>query len=229
MSAKKLAIFVEGQTEAIFLDKLVTEVGGFGRLVISHQRVRNLTTIHIRDTAAKPASYAVLIVNCEHDETVKSRILENRSCLISAGYNLVLGVRDVFPADRADLPVIQRHLKTRVPTKGIPIEICLSIMEVESWFLFDETHYSKIDASLTLALIAATFRFDPANDNPEDIDHPSALLRDIYRMAGKSYTKKKNQVSRTVGLLDYPHLYMNARATMPQTGVLLDHLDGFFT
>ena len=101
-------------------------------------------------------------------------------------------------------------------------------MEIESLFLFDASHFEKIDSRLINSLIVTTTGFDPENENPEDVTKPSDLLRDIYRIAHKTYKKTRNQVERTVDMLDYEYLYLHARDTLTHSSRVLGHLDDFF-
>ena len=228
MAARKLAIFVEGQTESIFLERLLTEVVGDERIIVRRNKAKDMTLLDIRATTSGDEEFYVLLSDCAQDVTVKSRILENRTKLISAGYELILGLRDLHPHARTDLDQVVMHLTTKVPTKGIPIAICLSVMEIESWFLFDASHYEKIDNKLVRRLIQNATGFDPETDNPEDIDRPAELLRDIYRLVGKTYNKERKKVERTVDVLDYEFLYLKSRETLVHSAGILNHLDEFF-
>jgi hypothetical protein len=100
---KKLAILVEGQTEQLFVDKLITEIAGNNSLVIeSHQITSGGRSIYKWIRFAPPRAgqglgYFVLIVDCSGDSTVKSDIRDNYESLVSNGYNAVIGIRDVYP------------------------------------------------------------------------------------------------------------------------------------
>jgi len=228
MATRRLAIFVEGQTESLFLERLLHEVVGDKRIVVRRGKAKDMTMLDIRAANGGDEEFFVLLSDCAQDVTVKSRILENRTKLISAGYELILGLRDLYPNSRRDLTQVEMHLTTRVPTKGIPIAICLSVMEIESWFLFDSSHYVKIDSKLVRSRISEATGFDPEHDNPEEIDKPAELLRDIYQLVGKTYNKKRKTVERTVDVLDYAFLYLQSRETLEHSAKILDHLDGFF-
>lgn len=227
MTARKLAIFVEGQTEAIFVKRLVEEIAGKKDIDFHEAQARH---IHILNSAVKMLSqtkYHVLIVDCGNDEIVKSRILENRDRLIERGYALVLGLRDLKPRTRDELPRVMQGLRTGVPTKDIQIELCLAVQEIEAWFLQEANHYARIDKELTAKVIATGVGFNPETDNAETVDDPATLLRDIYRLVGKSYTKTKKQVERTVNVLDYENLYLNLPNHLEYLKIFLDYLDGF--
>ena len=100
-------------------------------------------------------------------------------------------------------------------------------MEVEAWFLQEEKHYQKVDARLTNELIINNVGFDPSNDCAEDRDSPADLLKSIYKLVGKSYTKKSANVQRTVNALDYEEVYTVLPDKLEYLEDFLCHIDGF--
>lgn len=227
MTYKKLAIFVEGQTESIFTKKLLEEIAGKKSISFRESKANELTQLTEKSSDEKKFKYYVLIVDCGNDESVKSRILENRDSLIKAKYDLVLGLRDLYPHPRSDLKRVLQGLYTRVPTRDIKIELCLAIMEVEAWFLQEEKHFQLIHESLTNAEIVAKAGFNPETDNAENIDLPAELLKEIYNIAGMSYRKTRKQVERTVNILDYENLYLNLPNKLEYLKQFLGYIDEF--
>lgn len=227
MSCKKLAIFVEGQTEAIFTKKLLEEVAGKKNIILSVVNASNLAIFQGYPKSGNAIKYFVLVVDCGNDESVKSRILDNRESLIRSGYSLILGLRDLYPRPRQDLPRVEMALRTGVPTKGIDIEICLAVMETEAWFVQECKHYIKIDPSLSAEAISNATGFNPETDDAELLNHPADTLKAIYRLAKKTYKKKRWHVERTVNALDYDNLYSVVRMRMPRLGHFLDCIDNF--
>lgn len=226
MSQRKLAVFVEGQTESIFVKQLLVEIAGEKNIsfsVISNPKMIRLTN----DATQDENKYFVLIVDCHGDDSVKTRILENRNGLIKNNYELVIGLRDIHPIAREKIPQLKLGMKTGVPTKDLQIEICLAKMEVEAWFLQEETHYQKVDARLTNEFIVNNIGFDPSSDCAEDLDSPAELLKSIYQLVGKSYTKKSANVQRTVDSLDYEEVYTILPDKLEYFEKFLCHVDGF--
>ncbi len=227
MAYKKFAVFVEGQTESIFTKKLLEEIAGKKSISFRVSKAKEITRLSETSTKEKDIKYFVLIVDCGNDESVKSRILENRASLIRANYALVLGLRDLYPHPRENLERVLQGLYTRVPTKDIKIELCLAVMEVEAWFLQEGKHFQLIDESLTNKEIAEKVGFNPETDNAELVNHPAGLLKEIYKIAGKSYKKTRKQVERTVDVLDYENLYLNLPERLEYLKRFLGHIDEF--
>lgn len=226
MSPSKLAIFVEGQTESIFVKKLLIELAGTKNISFQEVIANRITTLTTNDSENNK-KYFVLIVNCQNDNSVKSRILENRQKLIKANFDLAIGLRDIYPITRENISRLEKGMKIGVPTKDLKIEFCLAKMETEAWFLQEQTHYQRIDQKLTNELIIEKTGFDPANDNSELVDQPAALLKDIYRIVGKSYTKTRTQVQRTVNSLDYEEVYTELPTKLEYFNSFISHIDSF--
>lgn len=205
----RIAIFVEGHTELIFMDRLVQEFAQEAGLAVEHaqasggaKRARRWK-IYKQVTPGAHHKFYVLIVNCTGDSKVKSDILDRYQGLVKAGYSLILGLRDVYGQFRyEDLPRLRSTLSFGLPRKPVKIELFLSVMEIEAWFLAEHTHFQRLNPKLSVQLIRDTFSFDPAHDNLELRAHPSEDLDRIYKLGGFSYAKKLNSLQRTVELLD---------------------------
>jgi len=234
MTQRKLAVFVEGQTEQIFLKALIKEIAGEynvtfvekqlpGKLLIlSHSPPAN-------DAQAPATNYFVLLVDCQNDERVKSVVLEQRNSLTKANYDLILGLRDLYPNTLAELEVVKAKLTYRVPTAGVPTHILLAVSEIEAWFLQEHTHYARVDNRLDIASFKRDFGFDPLADCAEEIAAPAKLLHDIYSSVGKAYRKDRKRVERTVNALDYDELYLNVKDRIPHMREFVGHIDSFLS
>ncbi len=227
MTNKKLAIFVEGQTEVIFTEKLIIEILGHKNVSINSVKARQ-GLAEISASKFDEQSFYVLIFDCEGDDSVKSQILEKREALIKNQFDSIIGLRDVYPIESNNIQRLEMGLKTGVPTKNISISIFIAKMEVEAWFLQESNHYRKIHPSLTDKHILQKTNFCPSTHNAEDVYHPAELLNKIYNLAGFSYKKNKRQTTRTVQSLDYEELYINLPSSLPYLKKFIDYLDAFF-
>ncbi len=114
-----------------------------------------------------------------------------------------------------------------IPDNLVPTEILLAIMEIEAWFLAEVTHFEKIDNRLTLDLIKANFNFDPEKDNVQKRERPQEDLKNLYQLVGKTYNKKKQNVERTVNVLDYSIVYLELPNRMSSLSQFIKHVDDF--
>ncbi len=233
---KRLAIFVEGQTEQIFVNRLLVEIAGKRGLQIVNQKSSkskngNRTFTTISTFSAKNTDteqqYYILIRDCGGDNLVKSDILESYESLSRTGYEKIIGIRDVYPVSIHEIEKLVRGMRYGVPTGGIPIRILLAIMEVESWFISDNDHFSRLDISLSKDYIEKNINVDISPELVQLIDEPAKCLDYIYSLAGYRYNKKRSNVQRTVDLLDYAELYINLPNQVSSLKSLIDEIDSF--
>ena len=227
---KRLAIYVEGQTEQVFIERLISEIAGahnvrFSKTSYAESRIIKLDQI----AGSAEEKFFVLLYDCQGESNVKSKVLEDHGKLAKNGYQLIIGLRDLHPKPLADLSGVKRFLSYGVPTAGIPIHILVAVAEVEAWFLQDASHYERISPKLDPNDFKAVFGFDPYTDSAESIGAPAALLHQIYRSAGKSYRKKRRHAERTVNALDIEFLWLESDALLPHFAELAAHVDRFMS
>lgn len=228
---KKVAIFVEGYTEFYFVERLVEEVAGWGkvRLELNKQHAGRMQYLRTVGAPEEVALLTIMLVNCCGDGSVKSFILERKSRLISAGYTYILGLQDLYPKQIVDLERFQLGILKGLEDPDICIEICIAVAEIESWFLNEVSHYLRVDPRLTCSLIKGELGFDPGAEDAEfSVRHPSRMLHDIYSLAGCSYKKNENDIKSLVGSLDYNELYENVRARSASLSLFFDRIDSCF-
>ncbi|MDD1414861.1 DUF4276 family protein [Dolichospermum sp. ST_con] len=226
---KKLAIFVEGKTEQIFVAKLLKEIAGKFKISIeikSRQGI-NFDKVIMKDPVTFITRFYVLIYNSCRDESVISDIKEQYNLLAEDGYDRVIGLRDVYPISISDKSKLQRGLNYALPVRTIPINIVLAVMEVESWFLAEYNHFLKIDPRLTPEKIQAMFGFNPRIDDMEQRPHPTDDMEQIYNYVHKGYNKSEKQLNRLASNLDYEFLYMHLANSVPSLGEFMGYIDKF--
>jgi hypothetical protein len=232
-SMKKVAVFVEGQTEQIFAEELARHIFGHAKVDIEQlqfsgkegsRRIRTIRSVSITSST----QYLFRIYDCQgggENSTVKSDIKEQFSHLLGESFSYIVGIRDVYPLP--DLYKLKSMLSLGLPNApSLPVEIFLAVREIEAWFLAEENHYRLIDGSLTVPYINSIVGIDITTASTEFIDHPSLVLKQIYQSIGKAYNKKKREVERTVYNLDYENLYLNVRTRNNSLNELLTCLDG---
>ena len=213
---RKIAIFVEGQTELLFLDRLILELATESGLAVEHAealggatRARQLKFLK-KQTLHPHHKIYVLIVNCAGDSNVKSDIIERYEGLRRAGYAAVFGLRDVYGMFRyEDVPKLRAMMRVGIPEGELPVHLILAIMEIEAWLLAEYTHFERVSRELTIDRIRKHLRFDPSRDDLEQRWHPAEDLDRIYNIAGTRYTKQRNNVERTLESLDYRFFISN--------------------
>ncbi len=225
---KRIAFFLEGQTECLFVERLLTEIAGEHQItVVSRQASgsRGRRTIQLAAVTGTP--YFALLVDCGADNTVASDIRDYYNSLVAGGYTSIVGLRDVYPTARGDIPELQKQLYYKMRTVPVRPEVILAVMEVEAWFLADPGHLYRLLPGLTATQVLTQLQLDLATLAVETLDAPAATLDAIYRLVGRRYTKQRARVQRLVKRLDFAELYFSARGRVPSFGSLVTLIDDF--
>jgi hypothetical protein len=221
---KKVALFVEGQTEQIFAKKLIEQMVCPNKVTMTTYQLRGgakstrqLILLETQSVTQQP-DYYFAIYDCGSDSKVKDDIIENLPSMQRNGFSMIIGLRDVYPQN-ANILDLRRRLNFGIPA-NIPTHIVLAVNEVEAWFLAEENHYPIIDTRLTLAKVNTIAGIDVSTDSTEIVAHPTEKLQLIYR-----YSKSKSKVHSVVNALDYANLYINVRQRNNSLDELLTYLD----
>jgi hypothetical protein len=232
---RRLAIFVEGYTELLFVDRIIREIADKNQIVIEHRQIRGggrdgriQRTIRTIKTpqAAHDKSLYILIVDCGGDRLVAQRVREEQGPLTKKGYEKIIGMRDVYPEfTKEDIPRLRRGLNYGVKTSLAPVQFVLSVMEIEAWFLAEHNHFPLIDPAITVDAIRTLLGFNPEVDDMSDRPEPTKDIIAAYGIGGKAY--EKGAAQSTTDKLDYDYVYAVLRERIPELSELLSTVDGF--
>jgi len=219
---RKIAIFVEGQTELIIIREFILRKYCYKVNFECLELFRKGTLRPAEyDFKSPDADVFYRIINIGNDQKVLSAILERETSLFQQGYEKVIGVRDLYSKEYRDFAnEINKDVNDRIinNTTSIigksvnhdKIFLCFSIMEIEAWFLALYHVLIKINRNLTADYIKDKLGLDLFNIDPEThCYHPSAILNKIYRLEGLQYDKHKGDIEaicRHVSIDDYVEL-----------------------
>ncbi|BBC25056.1 hypothetical protein [Pseudanabaena sp. ABRG5-3] len=234
---KKMAIFVEGETELRFIDRLIREIANEKSLQIvlvkasgGGTRITRTYNVVYDSGGGSDKEFYIRIVNSGTDNRVGSDIRDNYAALMNSGFEMVIGVRDVYPDfSLSDLPKLRNGLRYRLRTKPVSVDFVLGVMEIEAWFLAEHTHFSRIHPRLSASRIAALYGFDPSIDDMQLRANPAFDLHNAYSLEGLAYKKTGSQIQRTVEALDYAEMYLEHKAKFPDFAVFMRVIDQFFS
>jgi len=225
---RKFAIFVEGQTELIAVREFLLKAYNFVlkiecRTLFKSGKLRKAEY----DYTNPSARFYFQILNIGNDKAVVKRILEREKNMWKAGYEKIIGLRDMYSqaykeeSRSIDNDVTQRFInganetltdKASHPEK---IVICFAIMEVEAWFIAMYKLFEKIDKRLTSEYIKDKIGIDLETVNPETaFFHPANQMVKIYELVGKKYDKHKGDIEAIASHLknqDYSDLLASAK------------------
>jgi len=232
MSLKKLAIFVEGYTESKFVLKLLQEFFNKNSISIMINEFSNRTECPVIKeiiSSNDGTKFEILIFNSCTDTKVLPDIRERYQGMKDAGYTHFIGIRDLYPdftyLEKEEAIQINKFLLDK---DSINATFIFATMEVETWFIAETKHYTKIHNDLTLAKIKDKYiDFDDITNYEEEITEPAKTLNDIYKLVNLAYKKTDNQTTRTVENLDYENLYLNVRMKVPSLNKLFETLEDF--
>lgn len=233
LQINRLAVFVEGYTEVVFVKKLIEEIADDNNVQIEHWQVRggSNTRRAMQLKARQPNTgqrYFVLIMDCGGDVLVKDRIREEHENLNNKGYSKIIGIRDVRPTfDYSEIPILEANLPKYIKTSLIPVEFVLAIMETEAWFLAEASHFSKVNPAITVDRIKNDLGFDPENDDMEQRSNPADDLNDCYAIGGEQYDKQK--IENTINKLDFTIMYEQFGTKFKYFDRLLNSINTFLS
>lgn len=237
---KKMCIFVEGQTEQIFLEKLLIEIAGRKNIALSNREIKGggqnsdvekvILTLK-DDEITEHTKYYVQIISCNNDERVNTELRDNCLSMQLAGFSKVLGLRDLYPKKLSDLSKVKKYSTIQMDGLHIPTKSIVAIFEVETWFLGEYTALEKIDSRLNYNHIRQ-IGYDLKNDlldSDEKYHHSADILDTIMKTVGRRYDKKYNKVEKIVNNFDYEVIYLELRDRFLSLNELLDEFDDFFS
>ncbi len=232
---KKLAIFVEGLTEQILVRHMLQAVLDRNRIAIQTVKITGGHNVRMSFTVMRAAhvnnltDYYVLVYDCGGETNVKSYLLAHRHKLVSNGYQMVLGLRDVYPNfQREEVGRLRRGLNQQLPQKGARTRIHLAIMETEAWFLGEYRHLRKVSRKLTPEFVEKHLGFNPKTEKMEERDHPSDDMKAAYRLVGHDYTKKRDRLNAVISKLDFQYFTHGLTGRMPSLEKFVTELEHFF-
>lgn len=247
---KKIAIFVEGETELEFVSQFLLELAGQNNISIKQykkegggRKMPQRITRFLGEFPASDERFQAYIYVSSGDEPVAADIIEQHSFLIANGFERVIGLRDLRgqkPDGQAltllDLPRME-FANAFVESQCQPLQakIIVAVMEIETWFLAETNHYACIHSTLTEEFVhenIASLGFDPYDENRDaltQITEPTQALKAIYKLAQKDYSKKKKTRMKTINCLDYTNLYLNTRNRLSKLDDFLTEMDSFLT
>lgn len=212
---KKIAIFVEGLTETIFVFKLIEYYYGYKEGLIIPPPIeikgKNRIVKAYKEIDAEPAYY-VLIYNSGEDRRVVSDILQNADNMLNnQQFNMIIGLRDLYPDSCANLDKIEASiastLSSIVPNNSVKVH--LAVTEIEAWFLADFAVFERIDTALDVNNIQqiTNIRIDQV-DPEKTINHPAKFIDSIFKSVGKRYRKHRDEIYEIVSKLDLDFLFL---------------------
>ncbi len=214
---RKVAIFVEGQTELIFVRDFLLRLFDYSKLTLECWGLLGdkLSPRPYVYPCSNPEIH-FMIINVGGDERVLSSIKDRERRLIGeGGYEKIIGLRDMYSGAYAKLSrgvinddisdrFIQSHNSTiQKMTYHDRIKLYFAIMEIEAWFLSMYNVFQKIAPILSPGYIEENLQFDLRRIDPEKtFFKPSNQVNDIFMLFRSQYDKKKGDVEKITSKME---------------------------
>ncbi|MDP1800228.1 MAG: hypothetical protein Q8L81_02660 [Bacteroidota bacterium] len=217
----KTAIFVEGQTELIFVREFLKIKYDYDVDIICNTLCANQLIYAEYNYPCPNAENHFWIINVANDEAVLSQILLREEKLYEANYDQIIGLRDMYStrykkySNAIDSKLIAEFIKgssdslikAKQPQK---IKFFYSIMEIESWLLAFDLLFTRIHPNLTNDTIKNMVSIDLSLDPELTHFHPASVVNEILSIIGVGYDKSKHEIESIVSKIakeDYDSLY----------------------
>lgn len=222
---KRIAIFVEGHGELIFVREFLLKWFEWN-VEVQCLEVRSSNYFPTEyDNLNPTASFHFQIWNVGSDLNVLPEMKRRANKLFNNGYTKIVGLRDMFGDQYKKLlekrnrrQEIDNELNNKIQFSNENqikdfltemqltencIQMCFSIMELEAWILSFSDLQARIDTQLT-----NDFIYKNLNINLLEIDtettffHPKEKLKAIWELVGKNYGKHQKEMNEIMGHLD---------------------------
>ncbi|NJN78919.1 MAG: DUF4276 family protein [Saprospiraceae bacterium] len=218
---RKVAIFVEGQTELIFVREFLLKIFEYQNINIGCFNLFTNNNYHSTDYAFpseinETYPFYFEIINVGNDNAVLSRILRREKYLWNSGFDKIIGLRDMYSrvyreeAQNAQISETLNQLFKQTHQEQIDkqaerpndIHFIFAIMEVEAWFLGFQEVFMSLDARLTIDFIQQNLDFDLSSiDLETTFFHPTKNINEIYSLVNETYTKRRSEVEAFMSFL----------------------------
>lgn len=198
---KRIAIYVEGDAELIFVREFLIKWFDYDSVRLGIECCKLRSDREANEPypyGSKDSENFYYIVNVGNDSSVLSKMIKNAGRLYNSGYQLVVGLRDIYCDDYhdkthalnkarvIDWTIINKFRKVtgEIISRGnYPIEMQMhfAIMEIEAWLL-----------GLSELLEASV---DPENA----FYHPASEIVNHFPDVLASYGKHKSELEKLIG------------------------------
>lgn len=226
----KIAVYVEGQAELIFVRELLLKWFQYDSARIGLK----CYNLHGEEPPGHETDYSFgnpdsenyyIIINVGNDASVLSKALDNAQRHKNTGFTRIVALRDMycdnyhrFAYDAGKPRTIISELNNRFingaresidrKSHSCFVYICFAIMEIEAWLLGMGWFLERIDSRLSQNFLKDTIGYDLDKDVETTEYHPACMLDNIYKTIGLRYDKHSSDVNSIMGNLDLSDFQM---------------------
>ena len=201
----RYAVYVEGLSEMLFVADVLQKYSNYdpaqcGFLCVNLNADNYDRLSSPRQGDVNSANY-YQIVNVNNDNFVISKLNKDIPGLLANGYDVILGLKDVYGdaynrllnhqrvIDRARIEHLHAVQTSSINSQGGDCRLHFSIMEYETWMLALIENYVT-NKGQNLAGICQQIGVDLTTCDPENsIYHPFPLAKEVFQACGEDYHK----------------------------------------
>lgn len=226
----KYAVYVEGQSELLFVADVLQKYSGYdaGRcgFICINLKADIFERMNYPQQGDETSADYYQIVNVNNDNMVVSKLRKDIPGLIGRGYNVIIGLKDVFSeayeqmmsggprVDRAKIEEMHAIQQEVIDApEGSDCRLHFAIMEYEAWMLALIENY-VLQHGKNLAGVCGQLGVDLSEDFEQTVYHPYPLVRKIYQACGEDYHKHGSEsfsFLSTLTVEDYERLRLSGR------------------
>lgn len=199
----KYAVYVEGKAEMLFVADVLYKYSSYSPDIVGFQCI-NLNSndfeyVKYPNQGDEHSLNYFQIVNVNNDHRVISKLKQDIPNLVQQGYEIIIGLRDVFGSDYdkicpqqvIDTQLISEMLETQtlqLKYGDADTRLHFAIMEYETWMmaLLDNFIINKGDTPVN---VFATVGVNHDSDFEKTVYHPYNIVREIYHKLNTTYGK----------------------------------------
>ena len=203
----KFAVYVEGKAEMLFVADVLGKYSNYIPQVVGFQCIDlnsdDYEYVHYPILGDESSANYFQIVNVNNDNRVISKLKQDIPNLVRQGYEIIIGLRDVFGADydaintkpqEIDHELIKEMHKVQseqIRFNGAVTKLHFAIMEYEAWMMALLNNFI-ISKGGRPEDVFKTAGVDYDSDFEETVYHPYNKVQKIYQAVNATYGKHED-------------------------------------
>ena len=225
----KYAVYVEGLAEMQFVADVLQKYSNYnsaecGFLCIN-LRADTFEAVSFPRQGDLNSKDYYQIVNVNNDNLVVSKLRKDIPNLVEQGYNVIIGLRDVYGdiykgltnkqrvVDRAVIEKMHAAQQRSIEDQSGTLRLHFAIMEYETWMLALIENYI-VSKGQDFAALCSALGFDLSLDQETSTYHPFPMVKALDQACGEDYNKHgKESFSflSTLEMADYERLRQSGK------------------
>ncbi len=203
----KFAVYVEGKAEMLFVADVLSKYSNYDPLIVGFNCINlnsdNFEYVQYPIQGDENSANYYQIVNVNNDNRVISKLKKDIPNLVKQGYEIIIGLRDVFGEDYDNIcakqQVIDHELITemykiqseQIRFEGVNTRLHFAIMEYETWMIALLDNYIVSKGGIPKKVFEAV-GVDYYSDFENSLFHPYNKVQKIYQLLNSTYGKHES-------------------------------------